>query len=386
MMPDFNKEINREGTSSVKYDFRGEFFGRADVIPMWVADMDLPVPEAVTEALRNRTSHPVYGYSIIGDSYYEAFINWEHRRHNWKIAKDWVSFSPGIVTALNVIVRSLSEPGDSIIVQPPVYFPFFSAVKENGRRLVYNQLKEEDGYYTIDFEDLEAKLREGAKMLILCNPHNPVGRSWTKEELRTLGELCLEYNTLVVSDEIHCDLVFHPNVHTPLAVVSPELENQTITCLSPSKSFNLAGLFTSQVVIPNDQIRKAFSEEMGKLHLGPNIFGIVASEAAYSQGGEWLSKLMEYLWENYLFVKGYLEKNFQVVKLSPLESTYLLWLDFRSLSLSDKELKKLMIEKAGIGMNDGPMFGPGGKGFQRMNIACPRSVIERALEGLKGVF
>ncbi len=386
MTADFDRIIDRKGTSSVKYDMRGEIFGNRDVVPMWVADMDFPVPEAVSEALKERASHPIYGYSVVSDSYFEAFIGWQKRRHDWEISKESVLFSPGIVTGVNLLVRSLTRPGDRIIVQPPVYFPFFSAVEKNDRKLLYNQLIEKDGNYSMDFDDLETKLKKGAKMLILCSPHNPVGRSWTLDELRTAGELCVKYGAVIISDEIHCDLVFKPYRHIPMAKISGGIEQQTVTCLSTSKTFNLAGLFTSQIIIQNEEHRKAYQEEMDKVHLSPNIFGMVASEAAYRYGDAWLDELLDYLWNNYLLVKDFLGERLPRIGLTASEATYLLWLDFRDYGLSEKDLNSLLTEKAGIGMNMGSMFGPGGKGFQRMNIACPRPVVEKALESLVKVF
>lgn len=383
---EFDRIIGRQGTACVKYDLRNEFFGRADVVPMWVADMDLPVPDEVTKALRKRAEHPVYGYSILNESYYKAFIDWEQERHGWTVEKEWVLFSPGIVTAVNLLVRSLTQPGDKVIVQPPVYFPFFWAVERNGRELLHNQLIEENGKYTVNLDDLEAKLKSGAKMLILCSPHNPVSRAWSRQELSDMGNLCLKYGATIVSDEIHCDLVFSHHRHIPMATLSPEMEKQTVTCLSPSKTFNLAGLFTSQVVIPDPEKRKAFREEEQKIHLSSNIFGVVACEAAYRHGQQWLDHLMGYLWQNVVTVEEFLRDELPAVKLSPPEATYLLWLDFRELGIPEKELKKILIEKAGIGLNEGSMFGPGGEGFQRMNIACPREVILEALERIKNAF
>jgi len=386
MQHDFNQKINRKGTHCFKYDFRKEYFGKEDVIPMWVADMDLPVPEAVTRALSDRVRHPVYGYSVINDGYFEAFIKWEEKRHNWKIQKEWIQFSPGIVTGLNLLVNALTKPGDKIIIQTPVYFPFFWAVEKNGRQIAYNQLAEKEGVYTMDLEGLEKQLNDGAKMIFLCNPHNPVGRAWTEEELSTIGKMCLEHDAVIISDEIHCDLVLEPNKHIPVARISEELEQQTITCLSPSKTFNLAGLFTSQIVIPDEAYRKAYEKEMEKHHLSPNIFGVVASEAAYRHGTEWLDDLMAHLKGNIDYVTTFLREKIPAVKLVPPEATYLLWLDFRELGIPDKELKKIIIEKAGLGFNEGRMFGPGGHGFQRMNVACPAATVEQAMERLLKTF
>jgi len=376
----FDEHIDREGTDSVKFDFRKQYFGREHVIPMWVADMDFPVPPFVSEAVKKRAGHPIYGYSIIPDSYYEAVMAWQKRRYDWDIRKDWILFSPGVVTGLNVIVQALTDQGDKIIVQPPVYFPFFSCVEKNGRKLLFNQLVEKNGVYSIDFDDLENKMKDGARMLILCSPHNPVSRCWTRDELEWLGAKSIEYGVLVVSDEIHCDLVFKPYRHIPLATLSEEIAQNTITCIAPSKTFNLAGLYTSSIIIANDSLRRKFKYAEEKIHLSANIFGITAAEAAYREGEEWLGELMTYLKSNAGLVKDYLADNLPEITVSPIEATYMLWLDFRKLGFSAPALKKLLIEKAGLGFVEGTTFGPGGEGFQRMNIACPRANLEMALK------
>ena len=380
MNHNFDIIIPREGTNCVKFDLRKTYFGREEVIPMWVADMDFPVPPFVSKAVRKRAEHPVYGYSIIPESFYRAVIEWQNRRHGWEIRKDWMLFSPGVVTGLNVIVQALTDPGDKIIVQPPVYFPFFSSVEKNGRKLLYNQLVEKNGVYTIDFDDLENKMKAGARMLILCSPHNPVSRCWTRDELEWLGSKSLEYGVLVVSDEIHCDLVFEPHHHIPLATLSEEIAQNTITCIAPSKTFNLAGLFTSSIIIANDSLRRRFKHAEEKIHLSANIFGITAAEAAYRDGEEWLGELMTYLKSNAELVKDFLAVNLPEIAVSPIEATYMLWLDFRQLGFSAPDLKNRLIEKAGLGFVEGPSFGPGGNGFQRMNIACPRVTLESALK------
>jgi len=378
--------ISREGTDCVKYDLREVIFGRKDVIPMWVADMDFAVPAFVQEAVTKRAAHPIYGYSVIPDSYYDSIISWQNKRYNWQINKNQILFSPGVVTGLNIIVQALTDPGDKIIVQPPVYFPFFSSVENNGRKLVLNQLIEKDGVYSIDFDDLERKMKDGARMMILCSPHNPVSRCWRKEELEWIGAKCLEYGVVIVSDEIHCDLVFNPFQHIPLATLSEEISQNTITCIAPSKTFNLAGLFASSVIITNEHLREKFKKASERVHLSANLFGITAAEAAYRQGGPWLSELMAYLNDNAVFTNEFLASNLPVITMSPVEATYMAWLDFRKLGIPDKELRKMLIEKAGLGFVDGPTFGIGGEGFQRMNFACPRSILEKALEPLMQLF
>ena len=386
MKYDFDKIIPREHTVSVKFDLREAFFGKADVIPMWVADMDFEVPEFVSKAIQDRAKHPIYGYSFLSETYYQSIINWVGQKHGWTIQKDWIAHSPGIVTAVNLLVQALTLPGDPVIVQPPVYFPFFSAVQNNGRKLLYNQLINENGNYRMDFNDLEEKCREGAKMLILCSPHNPVGRVWTKEELQKIGDLAIKYDMLIVSDEIHNDLVFDPYKHIPTASLSEEIASRTVTCIAPSKTFNLAGMATSSVIISDPELRQKFKTQHEKMHLNNNIFGTVASEAAYSQGKEWLAQLMDYLKGNAELLRAYMTEYLPRIRISPLEATYLIWLDFNALDIKNSDLKTKIIEEAGLGFNDGRMFGPGGEGFQRMNIACPRPVLQEALERLRKVF
>jgi cysteine-S-conjugate beta-lyase len=386
MLYDFDTVLPRGNTNSVKFDLRKEIFGREDVIPMWVADMDFPVPPFVQDAILKRASHPIYGYSVIPDSYNEAVMEWLKKRSSWEIRKEWLCFSPGVVTGLNVLVQALTDPGDKIIIQPPVYFPFFSCVKNNGRNLIYNQVIENDGVYSIDFKDLENKMKDGARMMILCNPHNPVSRCWTRDELEWLGAKGIEHGVLIVSDEIHCDLVYEPFHHIPLASLSDQIAQNTITCIAPSKTFNLAGLFTSSIIIPNDSLRRRFKVAEEKVHLSANIFGITAAEAAYRQGEEWREELLSYLKTNIELVKEFLAVKMPEISISPVEATYMLWVDFRKLGIEAPELKRLLVEKAGLGFVEGPTFGPGGDGFQRINIACPRSTLEMALERIPSIL
>jgi cystathionine beta-lyase len=293
---DFDQVIERYHTNSIKWDFNQRTFGREDILPMWVADMDFSAPEAVVEALANRAKHGIYGYSDGMDVYYQSLINWLRERHGWEIPKDWITFSPGIVPALNELVRSLTQPRDKILVQFPVYPPFFKAVKNHKRELVGSQLILKNGRYTMDFVDLEEKFAGGVKMMILCNPHNPVGRVWARDELEQLAQLCLTYGVLVISDEIHSDLIFEGYRHIPFLSLAPELAAQAIVCTAPSKTFNLAGLQTANLLIPNAQYRHAFRASLGLTGIHhPNVFGITAMEAAYRYGGNWLDQLMHYL-------------------------------------------------------------------------------------------
>ncbi|MBE0661810.1 MAG: putative C-S lyase [Bacteroidales bacterium] len=388
MTYNFDEIVPRHNTSCVKYDLLDHFFGSADLIPLWVADMDFKTPDFVVNAVKERASHEIYGYSIRPPSYEEAIINWFKRRHNWEIKKQWMAFSPGVVPAMNMIVMGFTEPGDEIIVQPPVYFPFFSAVENNKRTLVHNQLKYTNRRYYFDLGDLESKITSRTKMLLLCNPHNPVGRAWTKDELNQLASICLKQNILILSDEIHADLAIPPYKHMVMASLSEEIANQTITTVAPSKTFNLAGMATSAVIISNPELKKKYDKILDQVHVGlGNLFGNVATEAAYTHGDDWLDQMLEYVKDNCRFVIDYLETFLPQIKPIPLEATYLLWLDCRNLGFgSDEKLKEFMIQKAGLAMSEGASFGPGGEGFMRMNLACPRAVIVKALEQLRKAY
>ncbi|MDR3602815.1 MAG: PatB family C-S lyase [Desulfosporosinus sp.] len=380
----FDQITNRRQTGSVKWDFNQRTFGREDVLPLWVADMDFQAPEAVIEALVNRAQHGIYGYSNGMESYYKAIIDWMQERYGWEIQRDWIAFSPGVVPALNELVRSLTEPKDKILIQSPVYPPFFLAIQNHGREVVNSELTLKNGRYTMDFADLEEKFASGVKMMILCNPHNPVGRVWEREELERLGQLCLAHNVLVVSDEIHGDLIYEGYHHIPFATLSPELAAQSIICTAPSKTFNLAGLQTSNLIIPNAKIRQAFqaSFNLTGIH-NPNLFGITALEAAYRYGRDWLDQLMHYLKGNVEFLMSFLDQELPQIQAIQPEGTYLVWLDFRSLGMESKALQKFLIHKAGVGLNAGYLFGPGGEGFARLNLGCPRSTLAEGLQRIK---
>jgi len=380
----FDETVGREGTDCIKYDLREQTFGRKDVIPMWVADMDFKTPEFIVKKLHDRLRHEIFGYSFRPPEYFDSIISWMKKRHNWEIEKDWICFCPGIVPELNLCTLTYTRPGDSIIVQPPVYFPFFTAVKNHGRELVYNQLLEKNGHYEMDFDDLERRMDERTRLLLLCHPHNPVGRLWTKQELETLVEICARKNVMIVSDEIHSDLMLHGNIHIPLASLSEKAAEISLTCIAPSKTFNLAGLSTSALIIPNEGYRKTYEKMLDNLHVGMgNLFGIITLEAAYNEGEDWLRQLLAYLDENYKLLTDFFASRIPMVKVIPADATYLIWLDFRKLGLKNKELKEFIIDKAGLGLNDGPSFGPGGDGFQRINIALPRKSLLDALEKLE---
>ncbi|AFQ44093.1 MalY/PatB family protein [Desulfosporosinus meridiei] len=383
MSCNFDQVIDRRKTCSVKWDFNQRIFGREDVLPLWVADMDFQAPEAVIEALVHRAKHGIFGYSDGMDGYYEALTNWLHQRFGWEIQRDWVTFSPGIVFGLYQLVNSLTKPGDKVLLQSPVYPPFFNAIKNNHRELVNSQLIFANNRYVMDYDDLEEKFSNGVKMMILCNPHNPVGRVWERGELERLGKLCLTYKVIVISDEIHGDLIYKGHRHIPFATLSPEIALQSVVCTAPSKTFNLAGLQTSNLIIPNPDYRQAFqaARDLTGIH-NPNVFGITALEAAYRYGWDWLNQLMDYLQGNVDYLISSLVQISHVKLIQP-EGTYLAWLDFRDLGMDPKELQKFLVHKAGVGLNPGFQFGPGGEGFARLNIGCSRSTLEDGCERIR---
>lgn len=384
MKYDFDKVIERQNTNSVKWDMAEELVGEKDVLPLWVADMDFQSPPPVIEALRKRVEHGIFGYTVVPDSCYEAIINWMKKRHGWEVEKEWIIFTSGIVAAFHWVVRAYTHPGDSIIVQPPVYYPFFKAVKNNGRLVVENQLKHEHGQYEIDFDDLEEKINSQTKVLILCNPHNPVGRVWTREELTRLAALCLKHYVVICSDEIHSDLLFQGYRHTPTAMISEEIARNTVTCIAANKTFNIAGLKTGVVIISDQRLREEFLNTKRSIGVGScNLFGIIATEAAYAYGEEWLEQLLDYLQGNLEFLMHFIKEKIPQIKVVQPEGTYLAWLDCRGLRLDDAALKDFMLKKAKVWLNDGPGFGNGGSGFQRINLACPRSILEEALRRIE---
>lgn len=384
MMWNFDEPVKREGTNCIKYDRREETFGVKDVLPMWVADMDFRTPDFVAEALQNRLNHKVFGYSFRPREYYLSIIDWFECRHKWHIEKEWICFSPGIVPALNFCTLAFTLPGDSIIVQPPVYFPFFSAVEAHGRKLIYNRLTESDGKWKMDFNSLIASIDEKTKLIIISNPHNPVGRVWTPEELYSLAEICLIRNILILSDEIHCDLVLPGFTHTPVASLSEKIADITITCIAPSKTFNLAGLSTSSVIISNPVLKKSFNRIIETLHIGSgNIFGTIASIAVYSLGHKWLDSLLDYIDNNIDFVEDYCRKMIpEIIAVKP-EATYMIWLDCRKFGMTSKELQNFFVQRAGVGMNEGSTFGPGGEGFMRMNLGTTHQTVMTAMEKIE---
>lgn len=380
MKYDFDKKVVRKNTGCIKWDL-----GDESVIPMWVADMDFETPQPVIDAVKKRAEHGIYGYSFLQDSYYEALINWMNKRHGWKVQKEWIAFAPGVVPAVNMLVRALTQPGDKVIIQSPVYYPFYKAVTNNGCQVIENPLIYEKGRYFMDFEDLERKIKDDrVKLLILCSPHNPVGRVWTREELTKLGNLCLKYEVLIISDEIHSDLIYSGNKHIPFASLSQQFAENSIVCTAPSKTFNLAGLQTSNIIIPNRKIRKLYDNVLESNGINePNVFGIKACEAAYRDGEEWLHELLEYLEDNRDYLINYIESHIPEIKAIKPEGTYLVWLDCSKLGMKSEKLHEFFMEKAKVWFDEGYIFGCGGENFERVNIACPRATIEEALKRME---
>ena len=386
MIYDFDKIIDRTGTECVKYDLRENVFGKADVIPMWVADMDFPTADFIREAIIERAKGDVYGYTFREDAYFESIVNWIQRHHQWETKKEWMSFTPGIVNAFNLAVMGLTKEGDEIIIQPPVYHPFFYAVNNHNRKLVENPLIDTEDGYVMDFDLLEQQAKT-AKMLILSNPHNPVGRAWRKEELMRLGEICMKNNVLVFSDEIHCDLVMPGFKHVPFASLSEEFAQNSITAHAASKTFNLAGLATSTVIIPNDDLRNKYVNfvHSTEADMG-NIFGKIATMTAMEKGDEWHAQLINYIKGNIDFAYDFIKREMSKIRIHKAEATYMIWLNFKDYGITDAELNHKMIHDAGLGLNAGNIFGKEGEFCMRVNLACPRSIVEKALNQMKSVF
>lgn len=382
----FDEIVDRTNTNCLKYDARGSFFGNPDVLPLWVADMDFRTPDFIVEAVRKRAEHEIFGYTFRPETYTQSIVNWLKTKHNWDIKPEWISFSPGVVAGLTMAIEALSVAGDGVIVQPPVYFPFFDSVKGSGREMIENPLKLENGRYYFDFDDLRNKITPTTKLLLLSNPHNPGGMAWTKEELSALAQICLENKIIIISDEIHSDLIFNGYKHTPVASLSPEVALNCVTLMAPSKTFNTAGLTTSFLVIANKRHFVAYERVMRlpHLHMG-NIFGTVALEAAYTHGQNWLSQLLVYLQDNYNLLENFFAERMPGIKVMRPEATYLIWIDFSAYGLNDDDLNKKLID-AGVGLNRGTQFGKQGSGFMRINIGCPRSILRAALERIEQAF
>lgn len=384
MLYDFDRQIERRGTCSVKWsdEIMRQMNGKAGLTPLWVADMDFACPQPVIDAVMEEAKRGVYGYSYRTDGYYEAFLGWNERRHGWKLEKDWLIYSPGVVTALNAIVQEFTDEGDKVIIQPPVYHPFFYSVRNNGRQVMENTLLEQPcGDYSMDYEGLQQMASDPkAKLAILCSPHNPVGRVWRQDELKRFGEICVANGVIVVADEVHSDLVFKGCKHIPFATLSGDFARHSITCTAPSKTFNMAGLQVSNLIVPDDGIRAALSARMEANGIEePSIFGVVAAEAAYRHGEEWLGQLLGYLEENAGLIGDFISDRMPGVGYRKPDGTYLAWLDFRGLGMNEASVRQMVVDRAGLALNLGAMFGSSGEGFARLNFGCPRSLLKTCL-------
>lgn len=384
MKYNFDEIVDRSHNYSAKYEERKKKFGTDDLLPLWIADMDFKTAQPIIDALEERARQGIFGYTYRPDSYYEAICQWQLKRNNRLIDKSMISFSPGVVPSMSILVRELTDSSDSVLIQTPVYSEFYDVVENWGRTVIENPLIENEGKYSIDFGDLESKLAMGPKLFIFCNPHNPVGRVWNEEELKNVVELCIKYNVVIISDEIHSDLILWGNKFTPTIHACEGAEKQVITCLAASKTFNLAGLQASIVIFPDKEHKHKFDYVWrGMDMLRNNCFSLIATETAYRQGEEWLSQLISYLEQNMLFMDQYLKENIPQIKFTIPESTYLCWLDCRNLNMKQDELNEFMIKKAKLGLNSGNTFARSLDGFMRVNAACPRSILMQALEQLK---
>ena len=377
MKYDFDKQISRRGTDSYKWDSATE----EGVLPLWVADMDFQTAPAITEALRRRVEHGIFGYTRVPDSYYEAVCGWFRRRHGWTIDPAWIIYTSGVVPAVSAVIKALTRKGDKVLVQTPVYNCFFSSIRNNGCEMVSSPLIYADRTFTIDFEDLERKAADpGVKLLLLCNPHNPAGRVWRRDELLRLGEICLRHGVTVVSDEIHCELVFAGHRYTPFASLGEEFLKNFVTCISPSKAFNIAGLQIANIVCADAAMRARIDRAINDNEVcDVNPFGVIATRAAYNEGEEWLTQLLDYLWDNYLYMSRFCAEHLPEFPVARLEGTYLAWQDCRRLGLGSEELEHRLVREARLWLNAGTMYGAEGEGFMRWNLACPRATLDEAL-------
>ena len=380
-MFDFDTIYPRRGTGCVKWDTPAD----ADVLPMWVADMDFHTAPAVIEAVTKRAEQGIFGYAKAPDAYYQAIVDWFSRRHGWKIDPEWIIYTTGVVPAMSAVIKALTKPGDRVIIQPPVYTCFFSSIRNNGCELVANRLIYRDGAFSIDFDDLEQKAADPqAKVLMLCNPHNPVGRVWTPEELRRIGEICLRHDVVVFADEIHCELTYEGHDYTPYATLGPEFEARAVISNSPSKAFNLAGMQTANIMASDPEIRQRVKRAINDnevCDIGP--FGITALIAAYNEGEAWLDALRGYLWENYCCVREFFAQELPDFPIASLEGSYLIWIDCRTTGLTTEALHRRLVEEYKVMLSPGTIYGAEGEGFMRLNIACPRTLLREGLQRLK---
>lgn len=386
MKYDFDQVIDRSTNRAAKYDERIKKFGTNDVIPLWVADMDFRTAQPIIDAMKKKAEEGIWGYTSRPDSYFEAICNWQERRNGWKINKDLVSWSLGVVPALSAIVKNFSQPGDKVMIQTPVYSEFYDVTEAWGREVVENQLVEKDGCWSIDFEDFERKAKE-VKIFLLCSPHNPLGIVWTKEELERMAEICIANDVLLVSDEIHSDLIFHGKKHIPTAMVSEKIAGKIISCISGTKTFNLAGIQASTTVFPNAEMKKKFDRFWMNMDIHRNnAFSSVAMEAAFNEGEEWLEQLLEYLDGNFEYVRSFCEEYIPQIKVNVPDATYLMWLDCRELGLDEEELYSFFVEEAGLGIEPGHLFGTEIQGFVRMNLGCTRATVKECCSRIITVY
>ncbi|PVV83709.1 MalY/PatB family protein [Dehalogenimonas alkenigignens] len=392
MKYDFGRLIDRRGTGAVKWDMRQQLFGRADVLPMWVADMDFAIADPITAALEKRIAHPVYGYAAVSPSLVDAVVARFWRKYAWRVEPEWLVFTPGVISALGAALKAFTHPGDAVVINDPVYHPFWSLVPGAGCRIAASPLQFEGGRYRFDLEDLKRRFAPPwsgfmaapqPKALILCSPHNPVGRVWTKDELTDVGRAVIDAGAVVISDEVHCELLFDGLKHTPFASISEEFAQNSVVCMSASKTFNLAGLAASVIIIPNPRLRADFQAARSGILPNPDILSMTALEAAFRDGDEWLEQLLAYLQGNLDFLADFFERRIPRIKAIRPQGTYLVWLDCRGLGLDRKDLREFFIHRAGLGLDEGHRFGAAGEGFMRMNIACPRSVLEEALRKIE---
>ncbi len=384
MKYNFDEIIDRHNTGAIKIEKCKALFGTDDLIPLWVADMDFRTPEFITNSIIQRLEHPILGYTTACEDYYQSVLNWIEHLHHWKVERQWLGFLPGIVPGLAFSVNAFTQPNDEIIVQPPVYPPFLNVPTKNDRKVVYNPLKEINGRFEMDFDDLERKITGRTRLFILCNPHNPGGRAWDKDTLIQLAEICYKHGILVVSDEIHSDMALPGNRHTPFATASELAEQNSITYMAPSKTFNMAGLISSSYIIPNKDIRKKFSEYLENSELANgNIFAYFAARAAYQNGTEWLKQMIDYIQGNMEYVVDFLHQHVPQIKPMIPQASFLIWLDCSGMNMNSNEIQDFMVKKAKLGLNKGITFGPGGERHLRLNIGCPRSVLIEAMSLLK---
>lgn len=388
MYSDFDRIIDRRNTDCCKFDTVAAAGHPQDILPLWIADMDFQAPICVRQALQEAIDHGIFGYGILGDRYFPAVQSWFAKQFDWTIEKDWLLTTPGVVFALSAAIRAATEPGDAVLIQPPVYYPFYNVIAQNGRTLVENPLIYRDGRHLVDFEDMENKIRShNVKLMILCSPHNPVCRVWTLQELQTLGRICEKYGVTVLSDEIHCDFAFPEYPHTPFIKACPQLQQQTILCTAPSKSFNIAGMQVSNIFIPGEDLRARFQKELDICaYHGPNYLGMIACRAAYEGGEQWLSDCKAYIRENLNYVRAFLKEKLPAIKLVEPEGTYFAWLDCSGLGMTKEELDDFMIHKAKLWLDTGSIFGNCAAQFQRVVLACPRATLEEAMHRLEAAL